>query len=230
MTGEQFHDALTLLSEDLIAKADEARSRKPQIIHWRRYASLAACCALLILCGVLYQNRPAKSTSSEMAKSYSAADAAPEMAEAAQAPASGDLGDTETESAVPVCLEVPDLSDGAAGSAFPMVSIFVNRESLDDRLAEMGKYYEVSELEAACEGFDGSFFDSQDLLLIFSQDVTGNCEFRDITWTEGGCTVKIAIHQRVGGETTNFATLIPAPKGEIDPANVTVVYIIDANP
>ncbi len=230
MTGEQFHDALTLLPEDLIAKTDEARSRKPKIVHWRRYASLAACCVLLILCGVLYQNRPAKSASNEMAKSYSAADAAPEVAEAAQAPASGDLGAMGAANAKPVCLEVPDLSDGAAGSAFPMVSIFGNRESLGDRLAEIGKYYEVSELEAACEGFDGSFFDSQDLLLIFSQDVTGDCEFQDITWQPNGCTVKIAIHQRGGGETTNFVTLIPVFKGEIDPANVTVVYITDANP
>lgn len=43
MTGEQFHDALTLLPEDLIARADEVRSRKPKTLHWRRYVSLAAC-------------------------------------------------------------------------------------------------------------------------------------------------------------------------------------------
>ena len=224
MTGEQFHDALTLLPEDLIAKADQARSRKPKIIHWRRYASLAACCALLVLCGVLYQNRQAKSTSSEMAKSYSAADAAPEVAAAAQAPASGDLGAMEAASAAPVCLEVPNLPNAAEGTVFPEATLFDNREALDEGLAETGKYYEISGLEAACEGFDGSFFDSQDLLLIFSQDVTDSCEFRDITWTKGGCTVEIATRQSGSEETANYAVLIPAPKGEIDPANVTVVY------
>ncbi len=224
MTGEQFHDALTLLPEDLIAKADEVRSRKPIMIHWRRYASLAACCALLVLCGALYQNRSAKTASNEMAKSYSAADAAPEMAEAAQAPASGDFGAMEAENAAPICLEVPDLPDGAEDAALPMVSLFDSREALEERLAEMGKYYEVSGLEAACEDFDNDFFGSEDLLLIFSQDVTGECEVQGITWTANGCAVKIAMRQSSSEETTNYAVLIPAPKGEIDPANVTVVY------
>ena len=97
MTGEQFHDALTLLPEDMIARADEVRSRKPKTLHWRRYVSLAACCALLVLCGVLYQNQPAKTASNEMTKTFSAADSAPEMA---QAPASGDLGAMDAEIAV----------------------------------------------------------------------------------------------------------------------------------
>ena len=230
MTGEQFHDALTLLSEDLIARADEARNRKPKVIHWRRYASLAACCALLVLCGVLYQTRQAKSTSNEMAKSFSAADAAPEMAEAAQAPASGDLGAMGAANAQPVCLEVPDLPDAAADAAFPQTALFDGREALDERLTEMGESCDISGLEAACGAFDEDFFASRDLLLIFSQDVTGDCEFRDITWQPNGCTVKIAIHQRGGGETTNFATLIPVFKGEIFPGNVAVVYVTDTNP
>lgn len=229
MTGEQFHDALTLLPEDLIAKADQARSRKPKIIHWQRYASLAACCALLVLCGVFYQNRQAKSTSNEMAKSYSAADAAPEMA-AAQAPASGDLGAMEAENAAPVCLEVPNLPDAGEDTALPMVNLLDSREALDEHLAEMGKFCEISELETACEGYDNSFFASQDLLLIFSQDVTGECEFQDIAWTANGCTVKIATRQDDSEETTNFATLIPVLKGEIFPGNVAVIYITDTNP
>lgn len=229
MTGEQFHDALTLLPEDLIAKADQARSRKPKIIRWQRYASLAACCALLILCGVLYQNRQAKSTGNEMAKSCSAADVAPEMA--AQAPASGDTGavPSEARKAVPVCLEVPNLSGAAADTAFPVAALFDSREALDERLTEIGECYEISGLETACESFDGDFFTSQDLLLVFSQDVTGLCEFQDVAWTEGGCTVSIVIHAD-GSELTNFVTLIPAPKGEIAPENVTVVYITDVNP
>lgn len=229
MTGEQFHDALTLLPEDLIARADEIRSRKPKIIRWRRYASLAACCALLVLCGVLYQNRQAKSASSEMDKSYCAANAAPEMAEAPQAPASGKLGDREAAGAAPVCLEVSNLSGAAADAGFPEAALFDSREALDEHLSEMGKYYEISELEAACEGFTDSFFGSQDLLLIFSQNVTGICKFQDIAWTASGCTVEIAIHPG-DGEPTNFATLISTPKGEIFPGNVTVVYITDTNP
>jgi len=164
-----------------------------------------------------------------MAKSFSAADAAPEMA--AQAPASGDTGavPSEARKAVPICLEVPNLSDAAADTAFPEATLFDSRKALDERLSEIGEYYAVSGLETACESFDGDFFASQDLLLIFSQDVTGLCEFQDVAWTEGGCTVSIVIHPG-SGELTNFATLIPAPKGEIALENVTVVYITDTNP
>ena len=121
MTGEQFHDALTLLPEDLIARADEVRSRKPKTLHWRRYVSLAACCALLVLCGILYQNQPVKTASNEMTKVFSAADSPAEMA---PAPASGDLGATDAEIAAPQCLEIPDLPNRAEDAAFPTVSLF----------------------------------------------------------------------------------------------------------
>lgn len=227
MTGEQFHDALTLLPEDLIARADEVRSRKPKTLHWRRYVSLAACCALLVLCGVLYQNQPAKTASNEMTKTFSAADSAPEMA---QAPASGDLGAMDAEISAPPCLEVPNLPDKAEDAAFPTVSLFDSREALEEGLSEMGESWDISGLEMACEGFDEHFFTSQDLLLIFSQEVTGVCEVQDINWTQNGCTVKIAVHPDSGADTTNYAALIPTRKGEIFPGNVAVVYMTDTNP
>ena len=97
MTGEQFHDALTLLPEDLIARADEVRSRKPKIIHWRRYVSLAACCALLVLCGALYESRSAKSFSPEMVSAFRDAGSAQRTDEA---PASGNSGAVDAGIAV----------------------------------------------------------------------------------------------------------------------------------
>lgn len=227
MTGEQFHDALTLLPENLIAKADEVRSRKLKTLHWRRYVSLAACCALLILCGVLYQNQPVKTTSNEMTKVFSAADSPAEMA---PAPASGDLGAMDAEIAAPQCLEIPDLPNRAEDAAFPAVSLFDNREALEEGLSEMGESWDISGLEMACEGFDDNFFNFQDLLLIFSQDVTGVCEVQDIAWTQNGCTVKIAVHPGGSEDTTNYAALIPTRKGEIFPGNVAVVYMADTNP
>lgn len=227
MTGEQFHDALTLLPEDLIARADEVRSRKPKILHWRRYVSLAACCALLVLCGVLYQNQPAKTASNEMTKTFSAADSAPEMA---QAPASGDLGAMDAEIAVPSCLEVPNLPDKVEDAALSAVHLFDSREALAEGLSEMGESWDISGLEMACEGFDEHFFASQDLLLIFSQGVTGVCEVQDIIWQANGCTVKIAVHPDGREDTTNYAALIPTRKGEIFPGNVAVVYMTDTNP
>ena len=53
MTSEQFHDALTLLPEDLIARADEFRSRKPKVIPLKRYAALAASFAVLLTSAVI---------------------------------------------------------------------------------------------------------------------------------------------------------------------------------
>ena len=225
MTGEQFHDALTLLPEDLIARADEVRSRKPKTLHWRRYVSLAACCALLVLCGVLYQNQPAKTASNEMTKVFSAADSPAEMAQAPAAENSGAMA-----KAAPQCLEIPDLPNRAEDTAFPAVSLFDSREALEEGLSEMGESWDISGLEMACEGFDDSFFHSQDLLLIFSQDVTGVCEVQDIAWTQNGCTVKIAVHPDGREDTTNYAALIPTRKGEIFPGNVAVVYMTDTNP
>lgn len=227
MTGEQFHDALTLLPEDLIARADAVRSRKPKTLHWRRYVSLAACCALLVLCGALYESRSSKSTSPEMVSAFRDADSAQRTDEA---PASGNSGAVDAGIAVPQCLEIPDLSNGAEDTALPTVSLFDSREALEEGLSEMGKSWDISGLEPACEGFDDSFFHSQDLLLIFSQDVTGVCEVQDITWQTNGCTVKIAMHSDDREDTTNYAALIPTQKGEIFPGNVAVVYMTDTNP
>lgn len=227
MTGEQFHDALTLLSEDLIARADEVRSRKPKTLHWRRYVSLAACCALLVLCGALYESRSAKSTSPEMVSAFRDADSAQRTDEA---PASGDLGAVDAEIAAPQCLEVPNLPDKAEDAAFQAVHLFDSREALEEGLSEMGESWDISGLEMACEGFDEHFFASQDLLLIFSQDVTGVCEVQDITWQANGCTVKIAVHPDSREDTTNYAAPIPTRKGEIFPGNVAVVYVTDTNP
>ena len=225
MTGEQFHDALTLLPEDLIARADEVRSRKPKTLHWRRYVSLAACCALLVLCGTLYESRSTKSTSPEMVSAFRDADSAQRTDEA---PASGNPG--AMAKAAPQCLEIPDLPYRTEDTAFPAVSLFDSREALEEGLSEMGESRDISGLEMACEGFDDSFFHSQDLLLIFSQDVTGACEVQDITWQANGCTVKIAVHPGGREDTTNYAALIPTRKGEIFPGNVAVVYMTDTNP
>lgn len=224
MTGEQFHDALTLLPEDLIARADEVRSRKPKTLHWRRYVSLAACCALLVLCGALYENRSSKSTSPEMVSAFRDADSAQRTDEA---PASGNSGAVDAGIAAPQCLEVPNLPEKAEDAAFPAAHLFDSREALEESLSEMGESWDISGLEMACEGFDDSFFHSQDLLLIFSQDVTGVCEVQEITWQANGCTVKIAVHPDGRADTANYAALIPTRKGEIFPGNVAVVYMTD---
>ena len=88
MTSEQFHDALTLLPEDLVARADEFRSRKPKVIPLKRYAALAACFAVL-LCSAVFcrhfqqDNAPAALTAAPFAANQE------EAADAAEAPRQG---------------------------------------------------------------------------------------------------------------------------------------------
>lgn len=54
MTPETLHDALGLLSGDLITAVDKLRSKAPKKqVHWMRYASIAACLALILYGGFL---------------------------------------------------------------------------------------------------------------------------------------------------------------------------------
>lgn len=48
MTAEKLHDAIGLLSADLIAEADRIRCAKSGVIPWKRYAALAACFVLVL--------------------------------------------------------------------------------------------------------------------------------------------------------------------------------------
>ncbi len=57
MTPEQLHDALGMLPSDLVAETDKLR-RRPQktVIHWRRFAAMAACFLLVLGCGFFAMN------------------------------------------------------------------------------------------------------------------------------------------------------------------------------
>ena len=55
MTSEKLHDALSLLPADLVAGTDALRTKpkKPQV-HWKRWAAMAACLAVVLLAGTLF--------------------------------------------------------------------------------------------------------------------------------------------------------------------------------
>lgn len=63
MNAEQFHDALTLLSPDLVAEADESRRHTKSRLHWKPLAALAACFLLVLGMGRLRMMFPGYSAS-----------------------------------------------------------------------------------------------------------------------------------------------------------------------
>lgn len=126
MTTEQLHDALTLLPADLVAAADQRRSRKTPVIHWHRWAAMAACLALIVYAGGFCARMLApKKTESAVDMEMAAAEqeAAPAEMPAAIAPAQNTVGtgsvvqdwDSPAEAAPP---EREDSSD-AVRLAFP---------------------------------------------------------------------------------------------------------------
>lgn len=115
MTAEKLHDALTLLSTDLIEEADKKRSGKPKRIVWKRYVAMAACFALVLCSGLFCARlfRPKgtmESTPAEAAVMQAAEDArgfefeeapaeAQAAAPAAEAPAAMEEGANTAEDA-----------------------------------------------------------------------------------------------------------------------------------
>lgn len=128
MTIEQFHDALNLLPGDLIRATDALRSRaaKPKV-HLQRWVSLAACVALLIGSGLVFQQRilPDFMLTKEAATEAPAAQA-PAESPAAQAPVpdapmedgalSEEFAPEEKRSEVPAIEAAPGETNTAAGS------------------------------------------------------------------------------------------------------------------
>lgn len=93
MTAEKLHDALNLLPGDLIAATDKLRSQSAKLrIRWTRWASLAACLAVLLYGGWLINSGLFS------AKSTATADQANAAAYVEEAPEAQAYG-AETEAA-----------------------------------------------------------------------------------------------------------------------------------
>ena len=215
MTAEQFHDVLTLLPEDLVARADEYRSRKPKVIPLKRYAALAACFAVLLTCAIYVQNQ--KSAVTEMAA------AAPcdvmEDVEAAEAP-------RMEAAAVPSCpmVETPDLPNTA--EIDHSAAIITSRSELEGYFTEMGRYYQLDALRDVCALYDETWFSNSDLLLIPVDSVSPSCSVTDVTLADGVCEITITGEETEAG--TNFHLVLPVDKDSVtDTKNITVIYNSD---
>lgn len=113
MTAETLHDALTLLPTDLITETDKKRNRKAKVIHWKRYAAMAACLVLVAYCGLLFRSGLLSgSDAAKNEKSVECAAAAPaQMApQETQADVTGDsVAEAEEDAAAIYDEEMGDL-------------------------------------------------------------------------------------------------------------------------
>ena len=257
MTSEQFHDALTLLSEDLIAQADAVRFRKPRRIPWKQYAAVAACFAVLLCSAGVYRNAQPKTAITEMADAapYTAmqgeaadAEAAPRM-EAAPAPEEDAAAVDATarveavkgapESAASnamedggvkfTCVETPVNTHSTVSYAHgPSATGITSRGELDDYLSKWDKLYMLDTLRDACGSYDEDWFTSHDLLLIPVDCVTGPCTVTNLEISDGICQVIIDIGSEETDQQTNYHILLPMEKNAVtNPGNITIIYNSD---
>ena len=238
MTSEQFHDVLTLLPEDLAARADEYRCRKPKVIPLKRYVALGACCAVVLTSALAVHALRQKSAVTEMAVAvpFSAmrdteaiADEAPRM-EAATGTSETFRSAAEEDNGIPfTCVETPvNVHSTASFAHGPSTSLMASREDLDDYLSKWDRLYLLAPLRDACQIYDEAWFASHDLILIPVDCVTGSCTVTDMTIADGGCEITVDISGDQAEESTNYHILLPLEKNNLtDPANITVIYNSD---
>ena len=217
MTGEQFHDALTLLPEDLVAHAEQYRCRKPRVIPLKPYAATAACLAVVLCAAALFRVTQQKSMETDKAVSFSV------MQDAGAAPAESPRMEA---AAVPSCpmVETPDLPNTA--EIDHSAAIITSRSELEGYFTEMGKYYQLDALRDVCALYDETWFSNSDLLLIPVDSVSPSCSVTDVTLADGVCEITIIGEETEAG--TNFHIVLPVDKGSVtDTKSITVTYHSD---
>ena len=217
MTSEQFHDALTLLPEDLVAHAEQYRCRKPRVIPLKPYAATAACLAVVLCAAALFRVTQQKSMETDKAVSFSV------MQDAGAAPAESPRMEA---AAVPSCpmVETPDLPNTA--EIDHSAAIITSRSELEGYFTEMGKYYQLDALRDVCALYDETWFSNSDLLLIPVDSVSPSCSVTDVTLADGVCEITITGEETEAG--TNFHLVLPVDKDSVtDTKNITVTYNSD---
>lgn len=169
MNAEQFHDALTLLSPDLVAEAEESRRRSKAPVRWKPLAAMAACFLLVLGVGAFRLFAPGYSSAAPET-AMNMADAAPEEAAVEEAApvenAAGGSLDTAMDTAAPfweaVTVSTPESALSSVNrSSQPKLTLLTREEDWDA--------YCVAapwESEALDHVIDRSRLAEQDLLLI----------------------------------------------------------------
>ena len=231
MTAEQFHDALTLLPEDLVARADKMRSRKRTRIPWKSCAAIAACFAVLLCSAAFYRHFQQDSAPTALAAApfaanqEEAADAAeaPRMEAAKGAPADSDSGATADSAIAYPCVETPYGPNAAPIDC--SVSILTSRAELEDYFEKMGEYYQLDALRDACDIYGEEWFTSSDLLLIPVDGVSAGraCVVTEVSCQDGQCSIAITLTGEETGGLTNYHVAVPVEKGAVsDTGHITI--------
>lgn len=238
MTSEQFHDALTLLPEDLVAHAEQYRCRKPRVIPLKRYAALAACLAVLLTSAVYVHTLRQESAPTEMAAaSYAMQDTgavaaeAPRMEAAKGSPETSDSTAMADSATAFTCVETPTNPHSTASYAHgPSATGIASREELDAYLKKWDRLYLLDALRDTCEIYDEDWFASHDLLLIPVDCAAGPCAVTKLSVADGSCEITVALSGEKTEEPTNYHILLPVEKNAVtDPQNISVIYISDTN-
>ena len=238
MTSDQFHDALTLLPEDLIARADKFRSRKQRVIPTKRYAALAACFAVLLASAIYVRSLRQKNAVTEMAAAapYSimqdtgaVADEAPRMEAAMGTPEASRSTAVEDNGIAFSCVETPvNVHSTASFAHGPAPDLMASRADLDAYLSKWDRLYLLDNLRDACEIYGKDWFASHDLILIPVDCVTGPCAVTDLSISNGGCQVTVALSEDAAAEPTNYHLVLPLEKDTVtDPGKITLIYNSD---
>ena len=231
MTGEQFHDALTLLPTDLIAQTDEIRCRKPKILPWKRYAATAACFALLLWGAAWYHNAQRATMTETMSaaapaleEDAAAVDAAPRTEAAAGSPESNAMADSDIQFA---CVETPVNRNSTACYAHgPSVTVLTSADELEAYCTKWSRGYQLDALTAACQSYDERWFASNDLLLIplVSVPAGQSCIVTEMTLQNGACDITIALTGEETEEIANYHILVPIEKGAVSDAGKVTLH------
>lgn len=228
MTAEQFHDALTLLPEDLVARADKMRSRKRTRIPWKSCAAIAACFAVLLCSAAFYRHFQQNSAPTALAAAPFAANQE-EAADAAEvprmeaAPADSDSGTTADSAIAYPCVETPYGPNAAPIDC--SVSILTSRAELEDYFEKMGEYYQLDALRDACDIYGEDWFTSSDLLLIPVDGVSAGqtCIVTEVSCQDGQCSIAITLTGEETGGLTNYHVAVPVEKGAVsDTGQITI--------
>jgi len=188
MTAEQLHDALGMLSSDLIAETDALRTRpRTPVIQWHRWAAMAACLVLVLGCGfaVMRSGLLASGGNTEkfaLQQDMAAAECAPEApAAAAPTEAAGELTDnslSREEPAEDSCDCAPSITEEEAPTyGTPPVDIdsaefFFGELSIHDEVHLIKTVAELDALDLGIDVYDEGWFGDFDLLLIALPGIT----------------------------------------------------------
>lgn len=215
MNAEQFHDALTLLSPDLVAEADESRRRSNAPVRWKPLAAMAACFLLVLGMGAFHLFVPGyRSAAPETAMSM--ADAAPEEAEQVEAApvenATGGSLDTAMDAAAPfwetVTVSTPESATSSVNrSTQPKLALLTCEEDWNAYCAAATR-----EVEALDQAVDLSRLAEKDLLLIELPAQTA--EVSDVVYGETGWQVCLTAPT----ESTGSTIILWLPKGTVSTA------------